>query len=41
MEVDEAMFLWGLRAAANRLPFLPVRAASAPTSCGSTRACGR
>ncbi|MFJ7901329.1 CoA transferase subunit A [Streptomyces sp. NPDC096198] len=25
-EVDEAMFLWGLRAAANRLPFLPVRA---------------
>ncbi|MFI1163746.1 CoA transferase subunit A [Streptomyces sp. NPDC020801] len=25
MEVDEAMFLWGLRAAANRLPFLPVR----------------
>ncbi|MFF7103271.1 CoA transferase subunit A [Streptomyces nigra] len=26
MEVDEAMFLWGLRAAANRLPFLPVRA---------------
>lgn len=26
-EVDEAMFLWGLRAAANRLPFLPVRTA--------------
>jgi glutaconate CoA-transferase subunit A len=26
MEIDEAMFLWGLRAAANRLPFLPVRA---------------
>ena len=26
MEVDEGMFLWGLRAAANRLPFLPVRA---------------
>ncbi|ULR49952.1 CoA transferase subunit A [Streptomyces deccanensis] len=26
MEVDEAMFLWGLRAAAYRLPFLPVRA---------------
>ncbi|MFF4090327.1 CoA transferase subunit A [Streptomyces nigra] len=26
MEVDEAMFLWGLRAAANRMPFLPVRA---------------
>ena len=26
MEVDEAMFLWGLRAAAHRLPFLPVRA---------------
>ncbi|WP_427923081.1 CoA transferase subunit A [Streptomyces sp. cg40] len=25
-EVDEAMFMWGLRAAANRLPFLPVRA---------------
>jgi glutaconate CoA-transferase subunit A len=25
-EVDEAMFLWGLRAAAHRLPFLPVRA---------------
>ncbi|CAM5343416.1 MULTISPECIES: CoA-transferase [Streptomyces] len=25
-EVDEAMFLWGLQAAANRLPFLPVRA---------------
>ncbi|GAA1603317.1 CoA transferase subunit A [Streptomyces globosus] len=25
-EYDEAMFLWGLRAAANRLPFLPVRA---------------
>ncbi|MFF8396222.1 CoA transferase subunit A [Streptomyces sp. NPDC016172] len=25
MEIDEAMFLWGLRAAANRLPFLPVR----------------
>ncbi|MFD9317342.1 CoA transferase subunit A [Streptomyces sp. NPDC060053] len=25
-EVDEAMFLWGLHAAANRLPFLPVRA---------------
>lgn len=24
-EIDEAMFLWGLRAAANRLPFLPVR----------------
>ncbi|MET7454401.1 CoA-transferase [Streptomyces sp. NPDC005574] len=27
MEIDEAMFLWGLKAAANRLPFLPVRAA--------------
>ncbi|MET7885298.1 CoA transferase subunit A [Streptomyces avermitilis] len=26
MEIDEAMFLWGLRAAAGRLPFLPVRA---------------
>jgi glutaconate CoA-transferase subunit A len=26
MEVDEAMFMWGLHAAANRLPFLPVRA---------------
>ncbi|MFD9005969.1 CoA transferase subunit A [Streptomyces sp. NPDC059582] len=26
MEIDEAMFLWGLRAAASRLPFLPVRA---------------
>ncbi|WP_171115191.1 MULTISPECIES: CoA transferase subunit A [Streptomyces] len=26
MEIDEAMFLWGLHAAANRLPFLPVRA---------------
>ncbi|MFI6337537.1 CoA transferase subunit A [Streptomyces sp. NPDC050535] len=26
MEVDEAMFMWGLRAAVNRLPFLPVRA---------------
>lgn len=26
VEVDEAMFMWGLRAAANRLPFLPVRA---------------
>ncbi|MER5432758.1 CoA-transferase [Streptomyces sp. NPDC002588] len=26
MEVDEAMFLTGLRAAAHRLPFLPVRA---------------
>ncbi|MFF7390356.1 CoA transferase subunit A [Streptomyces scabiei] len=26
MEIDEAMFLWGLRAAAHRLPFLPVRA---------------
>ncbi|MEV8591982.1 CoA-transferase [Streptomyces sp. NPDC052012] len=25
-EVDEAMLLWGLRAAAHRLPFLPVRA---------------
>ncbi|GHI08457.1 CoA-transferase [Streptomyces cellostaticus] len=25
-EVDEGMFLWGLHAAANRLPFLPVRA---------------
>lgn len=25
-EVDEGMFLWGLTAAANRLPFLPVRA---------------
>ncbi|AZK93590.1 MULTISPECIES: CoA transferase subunit A [Streptomyces] len=25
-EIDEAMFLWGLTAAANRLPFLPVRA---------------
>ncbi|CCK30816.1 putative CoA-transferase subunit alpha [Streptomyces davaonensis JCM 4913] len=24
-EYDEAMFLWGLRAAAHRLPFLPVR----------------
>lgn len=24
-EIDEAMFLWGLRAAANRMPFLPVR----------------
>ncbi|HET6859884.1 MAG TPA: CoA-transferase [Streptomyces sp.] len=26
-EIDEAMFMWGLHAAANRLPFLPVRAA--------------
>lgn len=26
MEIDEAMFMWGLRAAVNRLPFLPVRA---------------
>ncbi|WNZ12378.1 CoA-transferase [Streptomyces sp. 11x1] len=26
MEIDEAMFLWGLRAATHRLPFLPVRA---------------
>lgn len=26
MEIDEAMFLWGLRAAASRMPFLPVRA---------------
>ncbi|MER5912286.1 CoA-transferase [Streptomyces sp. NPDC001982] len=26
MEVDEGMFMWGLRAAAQRLPFLPVRA---------------
>ncbi|UPZ31823.1 acyl CoA--acetate/3-ketoacid CoA transferase subunit alpha [Streptomyces sp. LRE541] len=26
MEIDEAMFMWGLRASANRLPFLPVRA---------------
>ncbi|MFC3576281.1 CoA transferase subunit A [Streptomyces yaanensis] len=26
VEVDEAMFMWGLRAGANRLPFLPVRA---------------
>lgn len=25
-EVDEAMFMWGLQAAANRLPFVPVRA---------------
>jgi glutaconate CoA-transferase subunit A len=25
-EIDEAMFMWGLHAAANRLPFLPVRA---------------
>jgi len=25
-EIDEAMFMWGLRAAAQRLPFLPVRA---------------
>ncbi|MFI5618398.1 CoA transferase subunit A [Streptomyces sp. NPDC051567] len=25
-ELDEAMFMWGLRAAAHRLPFLPVRA---------------
>ncbi|MGI5256192.1 CoA transferase subunit A [Streptomyces angustmyceticus] len=25
-EIDEAMFMWGLRAAAHRLPFLPVRA---------------
>ncbi|MEW2394814.1 CoA-transferase [Streptomyces sp. NPDC046862] len=25
-EVDEAMFMWGLHAAANRLPFIPVRA---------------
>ncbi|MEU9729868.1 CoA-transferase [Streptomyces sp. NPDC048002] len=25
-ELDEAMFLWGLRAAAHRMPFLPVRA---------------
>ncbi|WP_406434703.1 acyl CoA--acetate/3-ketoacid CoA transferase subunit alpha [Streptomyces sp. NBC_00631] len=26
MEIDEGMFMWGLHAAANRLPFLPVRA---------------
>ncbi|MET8679296.1 CoA-transferase [Streptomyces sp. NPDC004647] len=26
MELDEAMFMWGLTAAAHRLPFLPVRA---------------
>ncbi|MFJ3230365.1 CoA transferase subunit A [Streptomyces sp. NPDC086787] len=26
MEIDEGMFMWGLRAAAQRLPFLPVRA---------------
>ncbi|MCX5534153.1 acyl CoA--acetate/3-ketoacid CoA transferase subunit alpha [Streptomyces sp. NBC_00006] len=26
MEIDEAMFMWGLHAAANRMPFLPVRA---------------
>ncbi|WP_051744311.1 CoA transferase subunit A [Streptomyces yerevanensis] len=26
MEIDEAMFMWGLHAAANRLPFIPVRA---------------
>ncbi|MFJ3668488.1 CoA transferase subunit A [Streptomyces sp. NPDC090106] len=26
-ELDEAMFLWGLRAAAHRLPFLPLRSA--------------
>ncbi|MER6674320.1 CoA-transferase [Streptomyces sp. NPDC000983] len=26
-ELDEAMFLWGLRAAAHRMPFLPVRTA--------------
>ncbi|WP_338676089.1 CoA-transferase [Streptomyces sp. SCSIO 30461] len=25
-ELDEAMFMWGLQAAVNRLPFLPVRA---------------
>ncbi|WP_019885438.1 CoA transferase subunit A [Streptomyces purpureus] len=25
-ELDEAMFMWGLQAAANRLPFMPVRA---------------
>ncbi|MCJ0868369.1 CoA transferase subunit A [Streptomyces sp. AP-93] len=25
-ELDEAMFMWGLHAAANRMPFLPVRA---------------
>ncbi|WOX24970.1 CoA transferase subunit A [Streptomyces solicathayae] len=25
-EIDEAMFMWGLHAAANRLPFMPVRA---------------
>ncbi|WP_370085835.1 CoA transferase subunit A [Streptacidiphilus sp. MAP12-16] len=25
-ELDEAMFMWGLTAAANRLPFMPVRA---------------
>ncbi|MFG2770198.1 CoA transferase subunit A [Streptomyces sp. NPDC048350] len=25
-ELDEAMFMWGLHAAANRLPFMPVRA---------------
>ncbi len=25
VELDEAMFMWGLTAAANRLPFLPVR----------------
>ncbi|MEU7723142.1 CoA transferase subunit A [Streptomyces tibetensis] len=27
VELDEAMFMWGLTAAAQRLPFLPVRAA--------------
>ncbi|GAA2641994.1 CoA transferase subunit A [Streptomyces vastus] len=26
MEIDEAMFMWGLHAAANRLSFIPVRA---------------
>jgi glutaconate CoA-transferase subunit A len=26
MELDEAMFMWGLTAAAHRLPFMPVRA---------------
>lgn len=41
MEVDEAMFMWGLHAAANRLPFLPVRSDSARTSCGSTPGYGR
>ncbi|PBC64396.1 acyl CoA--acetate/3-ketoacid CoA transferase subunit alpha [Streptomyces sp. Tue6028] len=36
-EVDEAMFMWGLHAAANRLPFLPVRAGLGSDVLGADR----